>query len=166
VRALYCNATYMEANMEKTWVVVADSSHARIFQLRDTQHSLEELEDISNAAGRADNRQLQTDRNAQFNSPGGPSNTYQPHEDAVEHEVHQFARHLGHRLSTAATQNKYHRLCLIAAPKFLGLLRDSLDKPARKLVVAELDKNFTAFARPDIEACIKDLVFQPRNPES
>jgi protein required for attachment to host cells len=156
----------MEANMEKTWVVVADSSHARIFQLRDPQHSLEELEDLSNAAGRADNRQLQSDSNAQFNSPTGAHNTYQPSETPVEHEVHQFARHLGHRLSTAAAQNKYHQLCLIAAPRFLGLLRESLDKPARKLVVAELDKNFTAFAKQDIEACIKDLAFKPRLSES
>jgi protein required for attachment to host cells len=151
--------------MENTWVVVADSSHARIFQLRDAQHSLEELEDLANPLGRADNRQLQSDANAQFSSPEGARHTYQPQETQVQHEVHQFARHLAHRLDTAAAQNKFQQLCLIAAPKFLGLLRDSLGKPARKMVVAELDKNFAAFARPDIEACIKDLALKPRNAE-
>jgi len=151
--------------MDKTWVVVADSSHARIFQLRDDRQALDELEDLSNAPGRADNRQLQTDANAQFNSPSGAHHSYQPQEDAVQHEVHQFARKLGHRLSTAAAQNKYQQLCLIAAPKFLGLLRDSLDKPVRRLVVAELDKNFAAFDQAAIAACIQGLALK-RAPEN
>lgn len=152
--------------MEKTWVVVADSSHARIFQVRDAQHSLEEIEDMANPLGRADNRQFQSDANAQFFSPEGARHTYQPSEDPVEHEVHQFARQLAHRLDTAAAQNKFQHLCLLAAPKFLGLLRDSLNRTTRKLVIAESNKNFAAFPRPEIEACVRELIQPPRPQES
>ncbi|MGO4380255.1 host attachment protein [Pseudoduganella sp. RAF53_2] len=147
--------------MEKTWVVVADSSHARIFRVRDAQHSLEEVEDMANPLGRADNRQIESDANSQFYSPNGQHPTYSPSEDAVEHEVHQFARQLARRLDTAAAQNQYDHLCLIAAPKFLGLLRDSLNHSTRKLVIAESNKNFASFPRPEIEACVRGLALRP-----
>jgi len=149
--------------MDKTWIVVADSSHARIFQVRDAKGTLEEIEDLANPLGRADNRQLASDGHGQYFGPEGRGHTAPRVEEPVQHEVRQFARHLGHRLDQAAAQNRYQHLALVAAPRFLGLLRDSLDKQTRKLVTAELAKNVSAFARPDIEACLKDLALHPRH---
>lgn len=148
--------------MELTWIVVADSSHARIFQLRDGHLPAEEICDLANPLGRADNKQVASDSHGQFAGPDGHGHTAPRVEEPVQHEVRQFARELGRQLDTAAAQQRYQQLALVAAPRFLGLLRDSLDKQTRKLVTAEVAKNVAAFARSDLEACLQALA-RPRH---
>lgn len=143
--------------MDTTWIIVADSSHARIFQTRDGGRTLEEIEDLANPLGRADNKQVATDGGGQYFGPEGRGHTAPRVEEPVQHEVRQFARHLGHRLDTAAAQNRYQRLALVAAPRFLGLLRDSLDRQTRKLVCAESAKNIASFARHELDPCLREL---------
>jgi len=146
--------------MEKTWIVVADSSHARIFQLRDGQLPAEEIQDLANPLGRADNKQVASDSHGQFAGPDGHGHTAPRVEEPVQHEVHQFARQLARQLDTAAAQQRFQHLALVAAPRFLGLLRDSLDKQTRKLVTAEMAKNVAALPRSDLDACLQALARQ------
>lgn len=143
--------------MDNTWIVVADSSHARIFQLRDGQLPAQEIEDLANPLGRADNRQLASDGHGQYFGPDGHGHTAPRVEEPVQHEVRQFARELGRRLDAAAAQHRFQHLALVAAPRFLGLLRDSLDKHTRQLVTAEVAKNVAALARPELDACLQAL---------
>lgn len=149
--------------MDKTWVVVADSSHARVFELRAAQQEPEELFDLANPLGRADNRQLASDAHGQNFGPDGRGHSAPRVEEPVQHEVRQFARALGRRLDTAAAQQRYQHLALVAAPRFLGLLRDSLDKHTRQLVTAEVAKNVSGLAAPDLAACLRELA-QPARP--
>jgi protein required for attachment to host cells len=149
--------------MEKTWIVVADSSHARIFQLRDGQLPAEEIQDLANPLGRADNKQVASDSHGQFAGPDGHGHTAPRVEEPVQHEVHQFARQLARQLDTAAAQQRFQHLALVAAPRFLGLLRDSLDKQTRKLVTAEVDKNVAGLPRSALDACLQELA-RPRHP--
>src|SRR6185369_14646695 len=117
---LYWTAyTTREASMEKTWIVVADSSHARIFQLRDGQLPAEEIQDLANPLGRADNKQVASDSHGQFAGPDVHGHTAPRVEEPVQHEVHQFARQLARQLDTAAAQQRFQHLALVAAPRFL-----------------------------------------------
>lgn len=143
--------------MENTWIVVADSSHARIFQLREGQLPAEEIHSLANPQGRAGNQQLASDEHGQYFGPDGHGHTAPRVEEPVQHEVHQFARQIGHLLDSAAAQHRFQHLALVAAPRFLGLLRDSLDKQTRKLVTAEQAKNVAAFARHELDACLQAL---------
>ena len=63
-----------------------------------------------------------------------------PHERAVS----DFARALASRLQHARTTGEYDRLVLVAPPKFLGLLRASLDSPTERCIVGSLDKDLAA----------------------
>ena len=63
-----------------------------------------------------------------------------PHERAVS----DFARALASRLQHARATNQYDRLVLVAPPKFLGLLRSSLDAQTERCVVGSLDKDLAA----------------------
>jgi protein required for attachment to host cells len=58
-----------------------------------------------------------------------------------EHAVSDFARALASRLQRARTSGQYDRLVLVAPPKFLGLLRSSLDAPTERCIVGSLDKD-------------------------
>lgn len=143
--------------MEKTWIVVANNSRARIFQLGDPRGALQEIEDLANPLGRADNKQLASDGNGRFGGPDGQSHTAPGQEEPVAHEVRLFARSVGERLELARSANRYQHLCLIAAPKFLGLLRENIHGSTRKLVQAELARNIASFSVQDIEECVAAL---------
>jgi protein required for attachment to host cells len=147
--------------MELTWIVVADSSHARIFQLRDGQLPAEEIEDLANPLGRADNKQVASDSHGQFAGPDGHGHTAPRVEEPVQHGVRQFAREIARHLDTAAARQRFQQLALVAAPRFLGLLRESLDKQTRKLVTSELAKNVAALPRSELDACLQALA-RPR----
>ena len=60
-----------------------------------------------------------------------------PHDRAVA----DFARLLADKLQHARVQNQYQRLVLVAPPRFLGLLRASLDGPTSQLVLASIHKD-------------------------
>lgn len=57
--------------MATTWIIAADESRARVLQVLDREQRLAEIEDL---AGRAQDRELQTDAEPRFNgSQGGPA---------------------------------------------------------------------------------------------
>ena len=47
--------------MRTTWILIADSSRARIFEKKEHEKHLEEVEDFVDSAGRATSNELGTD---------------------------------------------------------------------------------------------------------
>lgn len=47
--------------MTITWILIADSSRARIFEKKESEKHLREVDDFVNAAGRSEDNELQTD---------------------------------------------------------------------------------------------------------
>lgn len=131
--------------MPNTWIVVADSSRARVFEVLDRNETLREIDDLINPAGRESDRDLRTDGLGRYYPRGEQTqgHTAAPNTDPAQHEVQLFAKTVGHYLEQARVEHRYDRLCLIAAPKFLGLLRQNLSKSARHLVFEELDKDIS-----------------------
>jgi protein required for attachment to host cells len=131
--------------MPTTWIVVADSSRARVFEVLDRNETLRELDDLVNPAGRQGERDLRTDTRGRFYGRGEQlqGHTAMPNTDPMTHENELFAKTVAHYLEQARVEHRYERLCLIAAPKFLGLLRDKLSKQAQHLVFQELDKDIS-----------------------
>ena len=76
---------------------------------------------------------------------------------ALAHENELFAKEVTQHLTDARNSNKMEALILIAAPKFLGLLRDKLDKPTQKLVTHTISKDLTKASLDDIQSAISDL---------
>jgi len=130
--------------MEKTWIVVADASRARFFETIDDD-TLRELEDLVNPAGRQQDRDLRTDNQGRYYGRGEQmqGHTAAPHTDPVTHELQLFAQRICRHLEHGRTEHRYERLCIIAAPKVLGLIRQHLDKTTRRLVTEELDKDIS-----------------------
>lgn len=139
--------------MPTTWILAADGSRARIYELDAPGRTPRAVEDFDNPAGRAHNRDLVTDGNGRYFGKGerNQGHTAPPSETAVEHEVELFAKRLAAHLDRARIDRKYDHLRLVAAPKFLGLLRQNLGKEVEKLVddsiakdVSWLDENALA----------------------
>ncbi len=133
--------------MNSTWILVAHDAGARVFENHGPGKGLELLETIEHPEGRARDRDMVSDRPGRsFRKDSGDprrasmSRNEGPHERAVS----DFARALANKLRQARVQNRCGRLVLVAPPRFLGLLRSSLDGPTTQLVVGSVHKDLAS----------------------
>lgn len=144
--------------MRTTWVVAADASRARIFRMLG-RSQVEEIEDFIHPAGRQKDRELRTDASGQAFAKGAQGSNVGhatgERTEPTEHEAEVFSRTIGEFLDKARVENLYDELCLIAPPKFLGLLRKTLSKEAQRMICKEIPKNVSWFNSRDIEAVIR-----------
>lgn len=70
-----------------------------------------------------------------------------PTKRVTEELADDFARELAEILEQARLRHDYDQLALVAAPRFLGRLRNALSSASETMVVASLAKNV-----PDVEA--------------
>jgi len=78
--------------------------------------------------------------------------------DAHQHEVEKFARELCGELDKASQGKDVRKIYLIAAPKFLGLLRSGLSKPCADKLVGEVNKNLVSHSVEDIRGHLPKLL--------
>lgn len=144
--------------MNTTWILAADASRARIFEeIKDG--SLRELEDLVNPAGREDDHEIASDAKGRYFGKGAQSqgHTAEPHVQTIEHEVRMFSKRVGEYLERAHSEQRYDTLCVIAPPKFLGLLRDNIDEQTRRTVSEEIPKDIAWFSDQEVEQYVKSL---------
>ena len=113
--------------MQTIWVVVADEGRARFLELREPGQDLRDVEELTDAAAHADRADLRRDAQGRFHGPGGQqgpgSGTAPPRTDELDKEADLFARRVAERLVDAHRKHRYEQLRIVAAPRFLGRLR-------------------------------------------
>lgn len=130
--------------MAATWVVVADTSRARIFSAERPASDLSEIEDLSHPQARLHEGDLITDRPGSGKSHGsfgfsmGEGGVYKDAEAA------KFAHDVCERVEAGRIQGQFQKLYVIAAPQFLGMLRKHQSSATRQMVAAEISKNLSA----------------------
>lgn len=139
--------------MPANWILAADSSRARVFEAGLADGQINEILDFGNPQARARNRDLRTDSYGRFHASMQlrSGRTASPQVTAVEHETELFAKYLAGVLEQARNERRYRGLCLIAPPRFLGLLRANLSPSVRRLVRAEICKDLSASRADEIE---------------
>lgn len=137
--------------MPTTWIVSANAGHAIIFSQARANEQLHRVDELENPAARMRDSDIETDdlgnRGASktrhnVGQPTTPSG-YQPHQTPEQHEAENFARRVAGYLEKAHSEGRFDELCLVATPQFLGELRGQLDKNLKRVVKAEIDKDFT-----------------------
>lgn len=146
--------------MQTTWIVIADSSRVRIFERQAPQYHLKEIENFVNPAGHANSNDLRTDDRGRFYGKGEryQGHTADPAVFPVEHENEMFSKTLTNYLEHARNNHLYNKLCLIAAPKFLGLIRSNMKKGVQELVEDELPKDISSYTVPQLESYIEQKI--------
>ena len=131
-------------NWEKHWIVAADSARARLFTMQPGQtglpDALHEQEDVAHPEGRLREQDLITD-DAGRTGEGGrvQRHTFASEKSEERHEREKFARRLADHLEHLRTTNKLETLDVVAAPTFLGELRNQFDENLRRCVKREVD---------------------------
>lgn len=136
--------------MKLTWILVADSTRARIFTADSSSAPLEEIEDFSHTESRLHDREITSDLPGKIKSAGAGGHTFEQPTDPKKHEADNFAHAVAHFLEEAHNKNRFEQLLIVAGPSFLGLLRKQLPEQVKKLVRFELDKELTMLSTADI----------------
>lgn len=156
--------------MKHTWILVADESLARIFASHASTAPMALVEEITDPAAHGDRAGLRRDAygrrghaavQGDAGHPGahqaGPSTvTSSAGEDELHQEAQLFARRVADYLADARNKQRFDSLALIAAPRFLGLLRKALPAGVTDVVTKEIGKDFTHVANNDLQQRLAD----------
>ena len=135
--------------MSGAWVVVADRGVARLLRAHSPTGALEEFEALEHPEARLRAQALTSDLPGRaFDSKGHGRHAMESEVDPRKQEAIEFARRVADRLEAARLHGEIEHLVLVAAPEFLGLLRDTLSAESRKLVASEHPLNLVA-ERPE-----------------
>lgn len=138
--------------MKLTWLVVADNSKARIFTVDSRMGPIEEIGSIMHEAARLHEHDMTSDAPGRGNGNGGARHAYQDEISAKDQENINFAKQIAHELDDARKEGKFKQVMLVAAPGFLGNLRNQLTAQTQKLACFELAKNLSQLGAKEIRA--------------
>ncbi len=140
-----------------TWIVVANSSHAKIFRLVKFP-KIEALTSMDHPESRLHNQDLEGRKPGRnFQSGGTTRHAYQPETEPKEVEIEKFAKSLSDYICSAHQKGDFSRLYLMASPAFLGLLRQRLNSTTQKAIVAQVSKDMTEHTNSEIEQQLSQL---------
>lgn len=133
---------------KENWLVVANSSLARIFKI-EKKDKLTEIKVLEHPESRLHNMDLVSDKPGRdFESSGARRHALEPKVLPKRHEFAVFAKSIADYLETAYNEGEFASLYIAANPSQLGLLRQSLHPNVSKCVKEEVDKDLTQM-KPD-----------------
>jgi protein required for attachment to host cells len=138
-----------------TWIVVADSSRARIFERPARGAALVEMEGWVRPESRSRSRDLVSDRPGRtFDSRGRARHAKQPEHNPHQVQQDDFALDLARRLDRARKSGRFSRLVVVAGPRFAGLLHRHLPAATAALIRREVHKNLVRRSEATIRAAV------------
>ncbi len=146
------------------WVVVADEAIARLLTTTDVPGELVPLHALTDPAAHRKEGELHVNDGGRRSGrvggdggrmgAGGEAGSNSVTASAGESNQHlvarAFARRLAQHLTDAHRQKQFETLRIVAAPRFLGLLRQELSAQVKAAVVDELSKDLTHASDDDV----------------
>lgn len=129
--------------MQATWILVANSSEAKLYQNLKRFGELEMLEQFSHPESRTKNSAMASDRVGRRRCRNAGSGSMVEATDPKQYEAQRFAMQLADALDGGRADNRYARLVVVASPQFLGHLNTQLNPQVRKLIASEVHKDYT-----------------------
>lgn len=146
----------------RTWFVVADRTVARFFESEGGVKAWRPLRALEHPEGRLKSGQLESDRQGATKSQNGNdysvrglSNT----KEAAVHVMEVFARDISKIIEAGRVKNAYDRLVLVAPPRFLGELKNSLSAQAEGMVYRTLDQELTQLDDAALRERLRPVLF-------
>ncbi|MFW3615192.1 host attachment protein [Billgrantia antri] len=127
--------------MPTTWVMIADQSRARIFEMTESTGAMTEKETMVNPQGRLKDKDLGSDRPGRaFDTMGAGRHAMGKHHTPKEQSVIRFAHLVAEYLDTELHKASFERLVISAPPHFMGLLKQELSESTLNSITLALDK--------------------------
>ena len=124
--------------MNKVWIVAANQEVARYFKVRKSRGQMpEEISDLLDPSARLRARDLVSDRPGRQAGSAGAHHAVEKRHDVKEQGMIRFAASIGAVLDKARRDGDCERVYLLAEPRVLGQIRQSLDKATLDIVAGE-----------------------------
>jgi len=137
--------------LAQLWILVAESSRAKIYSAKSRMGPLSEIEDLVHPEGRLHEGDLVSDSPGSDGGTTGQGRHFIDDEtSAREQQNIDFATYIAHHLERARNERAFDELVLIAPPAFLGLLRSKLSNTLMDRVSLQIDKNLVRQSTPTI----------------
>ena len=131
--------------MRPMWILVADSSSARLYSRTSRRAPLTEVNRFSHPEARAKSGEIYADAPGRVHDRfGAGRHAVDTRSDLRTQEHERFARELADYLARGHHEGAYGRLVLMAPPAFLGALRGQLKPTLAGTVAGEVPKNLVA----------------------
>jgi len=158
----------------KTWVIVADAARARFLSVENNEGAyhgsaaspsskpvmrgaLEEIKELLNPAGRMSDQDLTSDRpGSTADRMGEALHAYEPANGPKDIEASRFAQEVVKELEGAYRTKKMDRFYLMAAPRFLGMLRDQMNTGLKQALVTDIAKDYSCHNPAAIRAALPE----------
>lgn len=135
---------------KETWLLVANSSIARIFKIEKIQE-LTEIRTMEHPESRLHNIDLVSDKPGRdFESGGTRRHALEPKTMPKKLEFAIFAKDLADYLEESRNKGQFDALYIAAGPALLGLLRQSLHPNTAKIIKGEINKDMTQMKATEI----------------
>lgn len=127
----------------RNWVVVANASKAIIFSRENRRDALTQSLILENTSSRKKVGELQADKGGRsFDSHGKGRHTIEQEKSGPKQQLASiFAQEIVDVVNRAAKLNRCTSFGVIAAPEFLGLLREAMSHGHSLMPTFEIDKN-------------------------
>lgn len=144
---------------DATWIVLADSSRARIFR---TDAALTEgpvvVAELVHPGSRLRDRELESDRPSRSFGERGAHPSDLGESSAHAHQAELFATELAGQLDAARKEGRYAGIVLVAPPRFLGSLRQVMNAATLGMVHQSIDKELTQLPEHAILAELRQRI--------
>jgi protein required for attachment to host cells len=139
-----------------TWILVADESRARLFSAEAGDGAMDELGALAHVEGRAHDREFTRDARPATQARAGLG-AHGMQARTSEHDKHmqEFARALAELLEEGRDEHAYDKLVIVATPRLLGVLRDTLSDEVTRLLADSFAKNMTRCSPEQIRAVLQ-----------
>ena len=141
-----------------TWIIVADESAATVYARKARNGPLTELFRMTNEAARKKTGDLISDRGGRsFDSHGQGRHTMTKEQSGPKkHAAIAFAKDIAKRINKAIHGGDCDEIAVIAAPRFLGVLRDALAKAGNVQPAVTIDKEMVGQDTAAIEKLLAE----------
>jgi protein required for attachment to host cells len=147
-----------------TWILVADSSHAKVFttELPETPWSL--VREFDNPDGRKTSHEIDPSsppgRMQVARSLGAQRSAMEPHRTPKEAAADRFAHELSAFVQSARNKSEFDRIVLVAPPHFLGVLRELMATHLGPALAKSFDKDLIACDGPEVRERLNEAIFE------
>lgn len=130
--------------MPEIYVIVIDSAKARVLHTTSKTSPLIEFAVLEHPESRMHTRELTSDLPGRdSNRTGLGKHRMDSATDPKQQELIEFGREIAGYLKDLLNSKTVNQLMIVAAPAFLGILREQLPQGVANAVTFELDKNLT-----------------------
>ena len=145
--------------MSTTWILVANSSTARIYENTGIAKGLHLINQIEHPESRMKGSDLVSDRPGHMQSVGNGHGARQPATDPKQNEAEHFALDLAKTLEQGRGDNKYERLIVVASPPFLGTLKPRLSGQVQSMVSETIEKDYTKATDKELAGHLSHCIY-------